>query len=117
MALLGQEHLHEVRGHRQLLQGPGGAKGEPGHRAERSRGRLAAGQVVGPQDPVGDTGYREVGQCPAQVPTRVAQLQPARQDHLQRGTGHHAELAGQCDRAGQWPAGDGDAHAALDDAG
>ena len=115
--LLGQEHLDEVRRHRQLLQRPAGAQRGAGYRPERRLRGPAGGPEVGRQDPVGDPRYRERGEGASHMSTGVTELEPPRTDDLQGGAGDHTELSGPGDRAGQRPSGDGDPHAALDDVG
>jgi hypothetical protein len=48
---------------------------------------------------------------------RVAILQPAHEERVDRGAGHHAELPAERDGASESPAGDADTHAALENGG
>ena len=74
----------------------------------------ALDEVLG-EDPFGDLALGERRHGTADVTAWVAHLQPTGEDHVDRGAGDHAELTRARDRARELPAGDGHAHATLDD--
>ncbi len=53
----------------------------------------------------------------AEVPARIPVLEPAHEEGIDGGAGHHAKLAADRDRPRQAPAWNPDAHPALDDRG
>ena len=88
-----------------------------GHGLERNVVGLAAGDMISGPDTGHDLGPGEAGAGPGQVAVGVAQLKLPGEHVGQGGAGDDAELSGAGHRLGQPPAGDADAHAALDDGG
>ena len=117
MALLREPHLGEVADDGELLAGPRGA--------ERQLGDGLVGRVlcrppvdeVRVEHPLRHGGAGEVREGAAVVAAGVAVLQAAGEHGIHRRARDDAEVPGARDLAGQPPAGDGDAHAALDDRG
>jgi len=66
---------------------------------------------------LGDAGDGKRGHGATEVAVRIAVLESADEQGIERGAGHHAELSGQGDGAGEGPARDADAHAPLYDRG
>ena len=115
VALAREEDLDEVGHHAERL--PISRGGGRRHRRgeERLVRRLASGDVVVIPHLCGQPRYREVVERPAHVPARVTHLQTPRQDLIESGSAHDAELPKSRDTAGQAPVGNAHAHAALDD--
>ena len=115
VALLREPHLDES-GHRRELEALAVRLGRE-HRDRLERTSLvdaAVHEVLG-EDPFGDRGLGERRHGAADVTVGVTHLQPAGKDHVDRGTGDHAELTRPRDRARELPAGHGHTHASLDD--
>jgi hypothetical protein len=115
LTLLGQVHLDKVACDRELGACRVRAQPQPGDGPERLASRDPARHEVTPQDAVGHSGQRKLGQRAPVMPVRVAELQPTGQHRVERHSRHHAELPGRGDCAGQPPAGNGHAHPALDE--
>jgi len=104
MTLLGQEDLHEVAHHRQLLQGPIRVHGEGPHILERPVLVFAAGNEVRLQHAAGCLGMRKRGQSSSDVTTLITQLQAPGHYYFQNGPRHHPQRPAGCHRPGQRPA-------------
>ena len=76
--------------------------------------RFAARNVIFLPDAFGHVRKREVIQRAAKVPARIAILQAASQNQIQRCAGDHAQLTEFRHRLRQKPPGNARAHAALD---
>jgi len=117
VSLLGEEHLREACGDRQLLQADRGGQGMPRHLGEAPLGTDAALDEVGIEDPAGHLGPGEGRQGSAHVAARVTTLQAAGQQDVQRGPRDNAELAGHGHGTSEPPVRHRDTHPSLDDDG
>ncbi|MFD1731488.1 hypothetical protein ACFSC4_11135 [Deinococcus malanensis] len=116
MAFTGQPDFDEGT---QDGQPPGGVltgQGRQGHAFVGLARGAAAFQEIVLNGLLGALLIREVSQGPAGVPFGVTVLQSAHDQVVDAGAGHHAQLPDTGHRLGQPPVGNGDAHAALDDA-
>ena len=114
--LLGQPDLGEIAQHRQFQKLLRRIHREVGHRSKRGIRRFAALDVVLFQDALRDLGHGKMFQGAAHVASRVAQLQAARQNAVQRRARHHAQLPGLGHGARQAPVRNTGPHSSLDDA-
>ncbi len=117
MALLGEEHFHKGGDDRGLDQLARAAQGIERGEAKGRVGGQAARDEVARKHALRRRAQRASRQGAADVALRVAFLEAATKQAVDRRARDDAELAGGGDGAGEAPAGDGDAHAALDDDG
>lgn len=115
VTLAGEVHLDKGRGHNQLLSLDAHALPEHRNRAIGCSSGAAARPEIPRQHARGDAGNREDLERAAHVPARVAVFETPREEYIQAGPRHDAELtrARHCPR--QLPAGNSDTHAALND--
>ena len=115
VALLGEEYLHEVGRDDEIGGLPARIQRQARHQAERLYGIDAAFDEVAAQDLLRGVGVREARQRPADVTSRVSQLETAGEEGVQRHSRDHTELARKRNCPYQGPPRDADTHAALDD--
>ena len=111
-----EEDLDEVRDDAELDELAGGPRARVhGNRAVGSVLGLSALDEVLLEDAPRHLRERERGDRAAHVTARVAVLEPARQDHVERRSRHDSELAEARNGIRERPVRDARAHAALDD--
>ena len=115
MTLLREGNLGEVGQDREFGKGRAGVERRHGGELERGVRGFAAGNIILFPNPLHHRRERKAGRGAGEVAVRIAELQLAGEDAGQRRARDDAQLPGLGHGAGQPPAGDGDAHAALDD--
>lgn len=115
VAFLGKPDLGEVGHHGELHRRGVRIQAQLGHGRVGLVQRPPARAKVPPEGPLGHLRHREVLERSSDVTTLVAILQPAGDDHVERGTRNHPQLPSLSDFAGQLPGRDRDPHAPLDD--
>src|SRR5690606_20576073 len=117
VSFLGEEDLDEAGGDVEFHGLAAGSGSGQGGRVVGSAGEFAALHKVLGKEAFGDGRDRKGGEGAADGSVGVAGLEAPGEDRGNQGAGDNAELSGQGDRPGQFPVGNGDAHAALDDDG
>ena len=115
MTLLGEEDLGEVGRDGKFHKRGAGLQRRHCRPRIRQLRRLSAGHEIGVQHALRDIADREEFHCAAHLTAGVAGLQTPGKDNRKQGSGNDAELPQLRNGTGQPPAGNGDAHPALND--
>jgi hypothetical protein len=94
VAVASEKDLDEAACHEQFQSRSRRAVGWQGFRLERSVGHLTAGDEISAEDVVRDPSDGKRRQGSLNMAARIAQLEPARNYHVECGPRHHAELSG-----------------------